>query len=109
MSQGHPHFGPELAGRYNQLLGKVYMDQGEYATALTFFQRAIQAPTPPRYRWVTAWAWTRSGLIYDLQGEREEAVRRYREALGVQTEGLAQDVARRYLETPYRGRPRPAS
>jgi tetratricopeptide (TPR) repeat protein len=109
MSQGHPHFGPELSGRYNQLLGKIYMDQGEYATALTFFQRAIQAPTPPRYRWVTAWAWTRSGLIYDLQGDREEAVRRYHEALRVQTEGLAQDVARRYLETPYRGRPRPAS
>jgi len=109
MSQGHPHFGPDLSGRYNQLLGKIYMDQGEYATALTFFQRAIQVPTPARYRWVTAWAWTRSGLIYDLQGDREEAVRRYREALGVQTEGLARDVARRYLETPYRGRPRPAS
>jgi tetratricopeptide (TPR) repeat protein len=109
MTQGHPHFGPELSGRYNQLLGKIYMDQGEYATALTFFQRAIEAPTPPRYRWVTAWAWTRSGMIYDLQGDRDEAVRRYRQALAVRTEALAQDMARRYLETPYRGRPRPAS
>ncbi len=109
MTRGLPHFGPELSGRYNQLLGKIYMDQGEHATALTFFQRAIEAPTPPRYRWVTAWAWTRSGMIYDLQGDRPEAVRRYRKALAVETEALAQEVARRYLEAPYRGRPRAAS
>jgi len=109
ITQGHPHFGPELSGRYNQLMGKIYMDQGEPATALTFFQRALEAPTPPRYRWVTAWAWTRSGMIYDLQGDRQEAVRRYHKALAVETEALAQDVARRYLETPYRGRPRSAS
>jgi hypothetical protein len=48
-------------------------------------------------------------MIYDLQGDREEAVRRYHKALAVPTEALAQDVARRYLETPYRGRPRSAS
>ena len=109
MAEGRPHFGPEIAGRYTQLMGKIYMDQGEHATALTFFQRALETPTPHRYLWVTAWAWTRSGMIYDLQGDREEAVRRYRKALAVPTEALAQDVARRYLETPYRGRPRSAS
>ena len=109
MAEGRPHFGPEIAGRYTQLMGKIYMDQGEHATALTFFQRALETPTPRRYLWVTAWAWTRSGMIYDLQGDREEAVRRYRKALAVPTEALAQDVARRYLETPYRGRPRSAS
>ncbi|MGE5848935.1 MAG: tetratricopeptide repeat protein [Candidatus Methylomirabilota bacterium] len=109
MAQRRPHFGPEIAGRYAQLMGKIYMDQGEHATALTFFQRALETPTPPRYFWVIAWAWTRSGMIYDLQGDREEAVRRYRKALAVPTGALAQDVARRYLETPYRGRPRSAS
>jgi tetratricopeptide (TPR) repeat protein len=109
MAEGRPHFGPELAARYNQLLGKIYMDSGEYATALTFFKRAIEAPTPPRYRWVTAWAWTRSGMIHDLQGEREEAVERYRKALAVEGEGIAKDLARRYLEDPYRGRTHPAS
>ncbi len=109
MAERRPHFGPELAGRYVQLMGKIYMDQGEHATALTFFQRALETPTPPRYLWVTAWAWTRSGMIYDLQGDREEAVRRYREALAVPTEAVARDVARQYLETPYRGRPRSTS
>jgi tetratricopeptide (TPR) repeat protein len=109
MADSRPQFGAELAARYNQLMGKVYMDQGEYATALAFFQRAIQAPTPQRYRWVVAWAWTRSGMIHDLQGEREEAVRRYRQALVVAKDGPARDKAERYLETPYRGENRPAS
>lgn len=109
MDERRPHFGADLAARYNQLLGKIYMDHGEYATALAFFKRAIEVPTPPRYRWVTAWAWTRSGMVHDLQGEREEAVRRYRKALGVEGEGIAKDEARRYLDRPYRGRPQPAS
>ncbi|MBI2562839.1 MAG: tetratricopeptide repeat protein [candidate division NC10 bacterium] len=109
MAEGRPHFTPDLSARFNQLMGKIYMDHGEYATALTFFQRAVQAPTPVRYRWVTAWAWTRSGMVHDLQGDREEAVRRYRKALAVEAEGIAKDLARRYLETPYRGRTRPAS
>jgi tetratricopeptide (TPR) repeat protein len=109
MAESRPRFGSEVAARYNQLMGKVYMDQGEYAPALSFFQRAIQAPTPARYAWVTAWAWTRSGMIHDLQGDREEAVRRYRQALAVEKEGLARDLAQRYLENPYRGRDRSAS
>lgn len=109
LAEGHPRFTSDLLPRYNQLMGKIYMDHGEYATALVFFQRAVQVPTPARYRWVTAWAWTRSGMVYDLQGNREEAMRRYRKALAVETGGLARDVARRYLEEPYRGRARPAS
>jgi len=99
----------ELSARYNQLMGKIYMDRGDYATALLFFQRALQAPTPARYRWITAWAWTRSGMIYDVQGDRQEAVRRYQAALNVATDGLAKDLARQYLEAPYRGRLRARS
>jgi tetratricopeptide (TPR) repeat protein len=105
---GQPRFAG-LAARYQQLMGKIYMDRGDYATALIFFQRALQVPTPPRYRWITAWAWTRSGMIYDLQGDRQEAVRRYEAALTVETEGLAKEMARQYLETPYRGRLRARS
>jgi tetratricopeptide (TPR) repeat protein len=103
VQEGRPRFA-ELTARYNQLMGKIYMDRGDYAAALIFFQRALHAPTPPRYRWITAWAWTRSGMIYDVQGDRQEAVRRYQAALNVETDGLAKDLARQYLETPYRGR-----
>ncbi len=102
---GGPKF-VDLEARHQQLMGKIYMDRGDFAAALIFFQRALQLPTPPRYRWVTAWAWTRSGMIYDLQGDRQEAVRRYQAALSVETDGLAKDLARQYLEAPYRGRAR---
>ncbi len=105
IAAGAPHFPPALRSRYEQLLGKIYMDQGEYAAALRFFQQAVETPTPPRYRWVTAWAWTRSGMIFDLEGDRAEAERRYREALAIPTDAPAKDVARQYLENPYRGRP----
>jgi tetratricopeptide (TPR) repeat protein len=109
LAEGRPRFTAELLARYYQLMGKIAMDRGEHGPALAFFARALEAPTPVRYRWVTAWAWTRSGMVHDLLGDREEAVRRYREALAVKTEGVAQDLARQYLETPYRGRSRPRS
>ena len=108
VQEGRSRFA-DLAARYNQLMGKIYMDRGDYAAALVFFQRALQAPTPTRYRWITAWAWTRSGMIYDAQGDRQEAVRRYQAALTVETDGLAKDLARQYLESPYRGRLRARS
>ena len=60
VAEDRPRFAG-LSARYSQLMGKVYMDRGDYATALTFFQRAVQAPTPLRYRWITAWAWTQIG------------------------------------------------
>jgi hypothetical protein len=103
MASGHPRFPQALAPRYDQLMGKLHMDQRQYVAALGFFDRAIRSSTPKRYRWVTAWAWVRSGMIHDVLGDREEAVRRYRETLAVQSEGLASTLARRYLDAPYRG------
>jgi len=108
MSEGRPRFAA-LAARHQQLLGKIHMDRGDHTTALVFFQRALEAPTAPRFRWITAWAWTRSGMIHDLQGNRQEAVRRYQAALTVETDGVAKELARQYLESPYRGRPRTRS
>lgn len=105
IADGAPGFPPELAARQLQLLGKIYMDRGEHAAALTFFRQAIQSPTPPRFRWVTAWAWTRSGMIHDLLGDREEAIRCYRQAVSAESESLAAETARRYLDAPYAGRP----
>ncbi|MFB3817340.1 MAG: tetratricopeptide repeat protein [Candidatus Methylomirabilales bacterium] len=103
IATGDPRF-RDLVPRHQQLLGKVYMDDGQYNAALDAFDRAIRSPTPPRYRWVTAWAWVRSGMIHDVLGDRDEAMRRYRETLAIQTDGLAGTLARRYLDAPYRGR-----
>ncbi len=101
IAAGDPRFPREMEPRHLQLLGKIHMDRGFYPEALTFFERAIDRGNA-RYAWVTAWAWTRRGMVYDLVGNREEAVRSYRQALEVKTEGIAREAAERYLERPYR-------
>jgi tetratricopeptide (TPR) repeat protein len=95
------HFTREMLPRYLQLMGKIYMDRGDYPTALSFFRQAIEQPTA-RYAWVTAWAWTRTGMIHDLLGKRMEAERSYRMALAIKTDSIAKDVAKQYLHEPYR-------
>lgn len=99
---GTPPFTREMLPRYYQLMGKLYMDMGEHATALRFFQRTIDHGNKA-YAWVAAWAHTRSGMIYDLHGDRQEAIRHYRRALEVETESLAREAAQGYLATPYTG------
>lgn len=99
---GRNHYDRGMQGRYEQLMGKIYMDRGDYATALTFFRRSVQADTR-RYAWVTAWAWTRMGMVYDLLGNREAAKENYRKALAIEAPGIARDFAKKYLAQPYRG------
>jgi tetratricopeptide (TPR) repeat protein len=101
LEQERHHFKREMLPRYFQLMGKIYMDHGDYLTALSFFRKTIAQPTT-RYAWVTAWAWTRTGMIHDLMGERREATKSYRMALAVETDGMAKDLARQYLDEPYR-------
>lgn len=98
---GRNHFTREMLPRYFQLMGKIYMDRGDYSTALTFFRQAIEQPAP-RYAWVTAWAWTRTGMVHDLLGERAEAERSYRMALAIKSGSIAKGMARQHLTEPYR-------
>ncbi len=97
----YPQVGRFLHARWQQLMGKIYMDRGDYPTALSFFRKTIEQPAP-RYAWVTAWAWTRTGMIHDLLGERAGAQQSYRMALAVETDGIAKKLARYYLNEPYR-------
>ena len=102
LESGRYHFTREMRPRYLQLMGKIYMDRSDYSTALSFFKQAIDQPAAPRYAWVTAWAWTRTGMIQDLSGKRTEAERSYRMALAIKTDSIAKDVAKQYLNEPYR-------
>jgi tetratricopeptide (TPR) repeat protein len=95
------HFTREMLPRYLQLMGKIYMDRGDYPAALSFFRQAIEQPAA-RYAWVTAWAWTRTGMVQDLLGKRTEAERSYRMALAIKANSIAKNVARQYLREPYR-------
>lgn len=103
LEQNHSHFPPEMTPRYLQLKGKIAMDAGNYDEALTLFRQTIENGNK-KYAWITAWAHTRTGMIYDLRGEREKAEQSYNWALEVEDEGLAQDKAKQYLAEPYRGK-----
>jgi tetratricopeptide (TPR) repeat protein len=79
------------------------MDAGAYEQALSFFRQAIETQNA-KYAWITAWAHTRTGMVYDLLEDREKAVEAYHRALEIDAGGLAQETAERYLSEPYRGK-----
>ncbi len=42
-------------------------------------------------------------ILDDLSGRRDEAIRRYREAIDADIEGAGMELAKKYLKDPYRG------
>ena len=98
---GRPHYRPELWPRYQQSLGKISLDQGEYDKATEYLKQALKDTAPYNSR-VRAWALVRLGMIHDARKERKQAEDYYRRALDLEgAEGSAQRAAREYLETPY--------
>jgi tetratricopeptide (TPR) repeat protein len=98
---GRPPYRPELWPRYQQSLGKISLDQGEYDKATEYLKQALKDTAPYNSR-VRAWALVRLGMIHDARKERKQAEDYYRRALDLEgAEGSAQRAAREYLETPY--------
>lgn len=98
---GLPPYIPQLQPRYDQLMGRILLTQGNYTKAEEHLQKALKDTTPYNAR-VRAWAYLRLGMISDARGEREKAVDYYTNALNVNTgEGAAQIQARKYLKKPY--------
>ncbi len=100
-----PPYRPEIWPRVEQLLGKIYLDSGEYDQAIAHFEKAIQDQAPYNAR-VRAWALVRMGMIYDARKERKTAEEYYQKALDVDgAEGVAKVRAQEYLRTPYSPKP----
>jgi hypothetical protein len=98
---GIPPYRSELWPRYHQLLGKIYLDRGDYERSAQCLKLALKDVAPYNAR-VRAWALVRLGMIQDARKERNLAENYYRRALEVEgVEGRAQRAAREYLETPY--------
>jgi len=103
---GKPPYRRELWPRYQQSLGKISLDQGEYEKAAEYFKQALKDTAPYNNR-VRAWALVRLGMIHDARKERKQAEDYYRKALDLEgAEGMAQRSAREYLEVPYSPRAR---
>lgn len=96
---------PELWPRLEQVLGKIYLDEGDYSQAMPHFEKAIQDQAPYNAR-VRAWALVRMGMIYDASKDRKVAEEYYQKALDVEgAEGVAKIAAQQYLRTPYSPKP----
>jgi tetratricopeptide (TPR) repeat protein len=104
---GLPPFVSQLQPRYDQLVGRIFFSQGDFAKATEYFQMALKDTSPYNAR-VRVWAFVHLGMIQDACNEREQAEDYYLRALNVEGgEGTAQVEARKYLKTPYLPPPKP--
>jgi tetratricopeptide (TPR) repeat protein len=104
-----PPFVPQLQPRLNQLMGRIFFNEGEYARASEYLEKTLMDRAPYNAR-VRAWALVRLGMIHDALKEREQAEEYYNRALAEPGgEGFAQVEARKYLDSPYVPPPRPRS
>ncbi|MGO9137022.1 MAG: hypothetical protein ACLP9S_04015 [Syntrophales bacterium] len=98
---GTPPFVPQLQPRLNQLRGRIFFNEGEYAKASEYLEKTLMDRAPYNAR-VRAWALVRLGMIHDALKEREQAEEYYNRALAEPGgEGFAQVEARKYLDSPY--------
>ena len=96
----HPYV-PQLLPRYNQLMGRIFFNQGEYEKATWYFKNALKDMAFYNTR-VRVWSLVRLGMIQDIRKDRERAKEYYSQALKIKNgEGTAQVEARKYLQTPY--------
>ncbi len=101
IKSGAPPYRPELWPRYYHLLGRIYLDEGDYDRATENLNLALKDTAPYNTR-VRAWALVRLGMIHDARNERKQAEEYYTRALElVGAEGSAQRRAREYLKNPY--------
>jgi len=102
IASGKPPFAPQLKPRHDQLLGRIYFNQGDYGRAEDCFRRSLDDTSDYNAR-VRVWSYVRLGMIRDVQKERDQAIEFYIMALDVESgEGIAKVEARQYLKTPYR-------
>ena len=104
---GTPPFVPQLQPRLDQLMGRIFFNEGEYARASEYLEKTLKDKAPYNAR-VRARALVCLGMIHDALKERKQAEDCYKRALAEKGgEGLAQVEARKYLDSPYVPPPKP--
>ncbi|MGP8154706.1 MAG: hypothetical protein ACLQBQ_11325 [Smithella sp.] len=98
---GNPPFVPYLQPRYNQLMGRILFNQGEYDRSMEYFQSVLKDTSFYNAR-PRVWAFVRLGMVNDIYKKRTQAQEYYLKALEVEEgEGAAQIEAKKYLKIPY--------
>jgi hypothetical protein len=102
IASGKPPYAPQLQPRHDQLMGRIYFTQGDYARAEGYFRKSLNDTADYNAR-VRVWSYVRLGMICDARDEREQAREYYSMALSIDTgESVAKAEARNYLKTPYK-------
>ncbi len=102
IASGKLPYAPQLQPRHDQLMGRIYFTQGDYARAADYFQKSLKDASEYNSR-VRVWSYVRLGMICDVRDEREQAKAYYSMALNIDTgESIAKVEARKYLKTPYK-------
>jgi tetratricopeptide (TPR) repeat protein len=102
IASGKPPYAPQLQPRFDQLMGRIYFTQGDYARAAEYFQKSLKDTADYNSR-VRVWSYVRLGMICDARNERERAKEYYTLALNIDIgESVAKVEAKKYLKTPYR-------
>lgn len=102
IDRGLPYFDDAIVPRYYHLVGKIYMDRGEYDRAVAAFEEALTV-TDVNYEWVRALALARLGMIADIRGDREAAVKYYGRVIDEDIPGVGLELSKKFLTTPYDG------
>lgn len=74
-----------IASLFNKI-GVVYDDMGNFETALSFYQKALNTSKKIKDKHIMAAALGNIGIIYDNRGNYEQALKYYNEALHIETE-----------------------
>jgi tetratricopeptide (TPR) repeat protein len=102
IDRGLPYFDDAIIPRYHHLVGKIYMDMGEYDRAMDAFKDALTV-TDVNYEWVRALALVRMGMIEDIRGNRESALDYYSRVIDEDIPGVGLELSGKFLVTPYDG------
>jgi tetratricopeptide (TPR) repeat protein len=99
--EGKPNYNLLPLATFRYTLGSKFFKMGRLILAQEQFQKSVANPgTPDRER---AWSQLRLGQILDLEGKRDQAIERYREVLKLKEVNNSHDMARKFLQKPYRG------
>ncbi len=101
--EGAPGYTVAQSERALYSLAVCDMREGRYRTALALLvrQERVSAAAPGE-RPLQVLGRLRQGMVYDVLGHRETAVRRYRQVLAMEDVAAAHHTARRLLREPYR-------
>jgi tetratricopeptide (TPR) repeat protein len=103
-AQGDTGYNDAIAEQALYYLGRHEQLQRNYGQALALFYRLEQiAESRPQQSAFQTLGRLRQGMSHDARGERDKALRRYREVLRLEDFAGSHDRARRYIDRPYQG------